>query len=225
MCSGAVKLMDQNQAPRPLGWEHLVTEGHVRAARLRRVQPVMILAAVILMVLGLALFSIVKPPTLKNQRVNLLNAQIERQQRRTLEVFSGLPAPRIKRSALKDQMSLEALTDANEQILAELNRRGAPPTSLTIDQVSPAVFWRVAWPQRRIVMTGDSKVKLAGALINVASPDAPQAGRFLGIYRRTDGVWTMVTVEAPDFYGLAAQPSVRIETVPVTLRPLLKTKD
>lgn len=225
MRAGAVRVMNQDQASRPLGWEHLITDGHVRAARLRRAQPALILTALMLMMLGLFFLWVVKPPTMKNERAGVLDAQVEREQRRVLEVFSGLPAPRIHRSALKDLMLLEPLTAANQQIITELNRTGQAPKAVAIDEVSPSAFWRAPWPQTRIVMTGNGKVKLAGALVNIGTVDAPQPARLLAVYRKKGDDWRMVTVQGPDFITLAPYPSVPIETIPVTVRPLLKTKE
>ncbi|HEX6374114.1 MAG TPA: hypothetical protein VFZ91_00170 [Allosphingosinicella sp.] len=208
-----------------LGWEHLVTPGHVRAARIRRVQPMLIATAIVLMLFGWLLIGIFQPGRVANDRSKILASEVERRQRVALETFSGLAKPRIGMSQVAALPAASSLADRQARILAELNRSDSVPADLGLKDVAPPTFWRVPWKAGELYTTARGNVRLVGGLVNAGSADAPLPGRWLAAFRDAGDGWQAVTIEGPDFVQLPDTPSVAIETIPVTLDPLLATKD
>ena len=209
----------------PLPWEQLVTEGHVRAARLRRVQPVLIGIATALIIVGVLLMLTIKPPQVENNRAKTLSTYVERQQWRVLEAFSGLPQPRLMPSEVANLVPGQAVLTIHKESLAGLNRTGDFPPQTLVQEVEPSAFWRAPWPKNKLIRIGKGDTYLLGGLINAGAEDYPQPRRIIVIYRRHGQDWSAVTVIAPDFAALPDTPRAPIESFPITLKPIIKLKE
>lgn len=215
--------MDSN--PSPLLWEQLVTEAHVRAARLRRIQPLLVGTAIAMMITGVFILQNIKPPEVENDRLKTLTTYVDRQQWRVLEAFSGLPQPRISPSEVPRLIEGPAMVTLHQEVLTELNRAGDLPANPKLGEVEPSAFWRSPWPKDRFVWTGSGDVRVVGGLFNAGNAEFPSPMRILFVYRRHGDDWTAVTVAGPDFISLAGTPHVPIQTLPITLKPVLKLKE
>lgn len=211
--------------PSPLIWEQLVTEAHVRAARLRRIQPLLVGIAIAMMIIGVFILQRIKPPEVENDRLKTLTTYVERQQWRVLEAFSGLPRPRISPSEVARLIDGPATFTLHQEILTELNRAGDLPANPKLREVEPSAFWRSPWPKDRLVWTGSGDVRVVGGLVNAGDAEFPAPARVIIVYRRHGDDWTAVTVDAPGFISFVETPPVPIQTLPITLKPVLKLKE
>ena len=212
-----------------LAWEDLVTEGHVRAARMRRVQPILIAVSVAAMLLGWYLLSGIEPTRVENNRAEILFESVEAQQRRAAYAFGGMPAPRIGRSQVAASPLASDAPTLQRRILDELNLTSELPSDLPnglrLVAVEPNVFWRRPWRARALIATRSSDVVLAGTIMNSGSAEFPMAERWIGVFRRRDGQWESVTIGATGFVTSADFPLVGIRDIPLTLSPLLETEE
>lgn len=210
-----------------LGWQQLVTDGHVRAARVRRIQPMLIAIAIVLMLVGWFLLGLVEPSKTENNRAHVLVGEVTRQQVKATYAFAGMPPPRVGYSKLATLPHFATLGDTQKRILTELDRADGVPKDMGIKEVTPSAFWRVPWKPGEMVTSGSGDVRVIGALVNssIVDPDVPDLGRWLGVFRKRNGSWSAISIEAPGFVGIEGTAVVPINAIPVTLAPLLKTKE
>ncbi len=209
----------------PMGWQQLVTDGHVRAARVRRLQPGLIAAAVLLLLAGWWLLEAADAPKAKNDRAGVLREEVERRQLPALIAFGGLPAPRIGESRLKELPLASSLPEIQRRILTELDRADQVPADLKFKEVEPSAFWRIPWKPSEMVTTGSGRARLVGGLVNSGTAEAPIPEGWLAAFREKDDKWQGVTILGPGFVQLPQTDAVPIEQIAITLGPLLKTKE
>jgi hypothetical protein len=209
----------------PLAWEELVTQGHVLAARLRRRQPLLIGVAGGMMRAGWLRWGPAKRAETRNDRARVLAAEVQQIQWRAVHAFAGLPPPRIGRSELAALPPASGLGEVQQRLLEGLNADGKVAAELNFRQVEPRDFWRTAWKPGETITASDGSVRIVGRLTNSGTSDFPRAARWLGVFREQDGEWTSVSVQGTDFVGIPGTPSVAVETIPVTLAPLLQTEE
>lgn len=208
----------------PLGWEQLVTDGHVRAARVRRIQPFLIAVAIALMLLGWILMGLVEPSKAENDRARMLGEQVQQQQWRAIDAFAGMPPPSIGESKIMALPLASSLADMQTRILTELNRANDVPKDLKLQAVEPSVFWRVPWKPGEAVTSSSGSVRIVGTLVNTGTTEYGNVARWLGVFRRQNGEWKAVSIAADGFVEIEGTPTTPIEAIPVTLSPLLRTK-
>lgn len=213
------------QPPKLLGWENLVTDGHVRAARIRRAQPYLVTLAVICMLVGWVLLTSVRASKSENNRTEVLGAEVDRQQRKAIDAFAYMPPPRIGQSQLAKLPSAENIPEIQKKVLDELNRVGDVPADLKIETVEPSAFWRVPWKAGQFVSAAGGGVRIVGAVVNTGSSDYPDPARWMAVFRRASGDWQVATISGPDFISVPETLQVVVGQIPVTLSPILKTKE
>ncbi len=214
----------QVESAPPLAWESLVTDGHVRAARLRWLQPWLYGLGLLALLAGMWMFGQIKPHAAVNNRDDRLYAQVAAAQRKALIAFNGLAQPTIREEDLPKVLTGERIKAGIEAIRVELNRSDALPgkDQLPIQLESPSEFWRKPWPIDRFVATGKGDVKIVGVIGR--SDDSAERGRWMGVYRKRGGTWSLVSVVGEGFENFSDYPAVSITDIPITLKPLLKTR-
>ncbi len=206
-------------AGKPLPWEQLVTEGHVRAARLREAQPRLISIAIALIVLGAALQFTMPAPVAPSQDV-LIRQQTDALFAPAIRAVSNLPVGAISPDDRKDVEAHDDLTEhVTGLILDSLNRTGRLPDRLRRVEVDPRAFWRQPWPYSKAVVTENDDLKLVGSMVKVGTKPQPDLQRWLGIYRRRNGHWQYASLAADNFYSTG--PSARVRDIALDLAPLL----
>ncbi|MGP1354053.1 MAG: hypothetical protein ACTS1Z_12085 [Parasphingopyxis sp.] len=210
---------------KPLGWEQLVTDGHVRAARVRRIQPVLVGLGIFLILLGWWTFSSIETSATENNRASTLQGEVERQQREARLALAGLPAPSVAREDLSQIPTTDQATEIERQMLDSLNASNEVPASLPngldVQSLDTEAFWNDAWEAGTAYVVDTRRVKLLGVILNGGSAEYPQLQRWLAVFRHADGDWEVVYISAPDFIGPPDTPSVDIGEIPITLRPVL----
>lgn len=218
-----------NGSEEPLGWQTLVTDGHVRAARIRRVQPWLISAAVISILVGWQLLGSIAPSKAENDRDRVLYAAVESQRRLAQYAFSRMPAPSVGRSRVAASPASSEVATFEAQILESLDRTGELPEQLPngprIRSVESPAFWRTPWSAGELVASSATRVRIVGGIVNSGSPDFPVAERWLAVFRRGATRWEAVWIAAPGFVGAPETPGVGIRDIPVTLSQLLETEE
>lgn len=209
----------------PQVWESLVTPGHVNAARLRRLQPWLLAIGLVLILLGQRMLTEVRPEVAVNNREIVLDKEMRKVRRTAEEAFLLIPSPAVRRSQLARLVPADSLAETHKLILQELNRTGELPKRVKYSKVSASEFWRTEWPADRIIIAQNSKLKLVGAIFNAGTAEFPVPARWLSVYSRRPGGWENVAIYGGDFVGLQDQPIVNAGDIPVTLKPLLKTRE
>ncbi|MEO1169889.1 MAG: hypothetical protein AAFW97_14370 [Pseudomonadota bacterium] len=210
---------------KPLGWEQLVTDGHVRAARVRRIQPVLVGLGIFLILLGWWSFSSIETSATENNRASTLQGEVDRQQREARLALAGLPAPSVGREDLSRIPTTEQATEIERQMLDTLDASNevpaALPNDLDVQSLDAEAFWNDAWEPGTAYVVDTRRVKLLGVILNGGSAEYPQLQRWLAVFRRAEDRWDVVYISAPDFIGPPETPSVEIGEIPITLRPVL----
>lgn len=218
--------MSEMETKSPLGWEQLVTDGHVRAARVRRIQPVLVTLAIALMVVGWTLMGAANrfQSGGSSARQEALSTVVQQRQWRAIDAFAGMPAPRVGKSQIKTLPLAATLTTTQSRIITELNRAGEVPEDLHLREVEPSEFWRVPWKPGELITTHSGSVRIVGGLINRGSAEYGDVARWLGVFSRQSGEWKGLSIIAPGFFAVEGLPTASIASIPVTLEPILRTK-
>ncbi len=211
--------------PSGLPWESLVTDGHVRAARLRAVQPALITLAIFAVLLGFYLALIVREKTAGGyvpamQAGGDPGAPVR-------AAVAGLPPlqvlPAEGRTLAPFKQIGEAVIPA---LLDELNRSGRLGTqAIHVASLSTEDFWRKPWPHDALVSTGEGDVRLVGAVANQGSAYYVNGTRWLGVFSKRHGEWRFLSAAMPGFSIAAGQPATPLENIPLTLKPVLPAEE
>lgn len=231
------KMAAQNQVVP--GWEHLVTEGHVRAARLRTITPLIValgIALVVLGVFGFAYLSAQSGPSSFNPQ-ELLTRKTQEYKRPVLE---RMRAFYLDRSFAQEEIAKiadqERLSKAVQNILTELENKEALPED-GFQKLSAKDFWEKPWPNdapvtTALVVTKDGLVAV-GAIVNAGNERSPVIKQWIGLFKKEDGgllsfgkkKWVFASLAGPQLYVLPDKPSVKAEDVAVSLRRLMDMED
>jgi hypothetical protein len=90
---------------------------------------------------------------------------------------------------------------------------------LILAQVSDNTFWQQSWPLFNLISTGNRKVKIIGAIVNLTDPEHLAPARWLGVFREHNGRWQYVSLARKGFY--ATQPAAQLRDIAVDLIPLM----
>lgn len=204
-------------------WGDLLTDGHVRAARLNFMQPWLVGLAFALLALGscmsMSIRAVDVAPRTDNatQRVSSL---VEREQRPVLDALAGLPALEMTSERAADLPRASELPEVARMALAGLDRSDDLPAELPLARLQPSDFWAQPWPHAQLATTRAEDVVLLGAVANNGSYYVEPV-RWIGVFRKKDGRWAMASLSDSGFVRLPEGASVRAVEIPRTLRPVL----
>jgi hypothetical protein len=209
---------EKEAAPLPL-WQLLVTDGHVQAARIRAAQPWLTSFGIGLILLGALLQFVIPAPVLRS-RDQLLQEKIEAVYAPAVYFVDGLgdigARPRDSEKLTPGNKMPEVVKFA----LDSLNATGKITSKrLILAQVSDNTFWQQSWPLFNLISTGNRKVKIIGAIVNLTDPEHLAPARWLGVFREHNGRWQYVSLARKGFY--ATQPAAQLRDIAVDLIPLM----
>lgn len=203
-------------------WEQMVTDGHVRAARLRRVQPWIIALGLVLLWAGMWVVHAGPQIRPSASLVALLQERLAQAQQRSSEPFARLPPLAPGRAELERLPSAGELPELVETIRRSLNDSGRLPTKdVDFTELTPESFFGGPWEPEHVLYLKSGNSYLLGAQVHRGSAASPQPVRWIGVMKRLGGQWQYATVLAGGSGGLANLPSVAPQNIALTLQPFL----
>jgi hypothetical protein len=204
-------------------WEYLVTDGHVRAARLRWMQPWLVTIGSGFLVVGFFLAVGVSGPATTINSTNRLGSEVSDAQKPVVEAVNGLPPLKFAEGTTPQLVAAKEIGSALiPLVLGELNKHDRLPSDqVEISTATASGFWRKEWPHDKLIATGNDTVKLVGGVVNAGSEAYVVPRRWLGIFRKTSGKWQYATAEGSEMIAVENQPHVLPEAIPLTLSPTL----
>ena len=211
---------------KPMPWELLVTDGHVRAARLRGIATPFLIAATAFLAAGISwrlygpqlLWSAVSADT-------ALNDHITKSKQAALKSVAAISALNLSDAEVVKLPSTEQLPGALTLIRDGLRTTDQPPSNLPIAAISnPADFWSGKWPSSKIAYLDKGDLRAFG----VAAASKPEVFnqtkthifRWLAVFRKDAGIWDDVAIQLDGFVVPNGEAATSPEYIPVSLEKL-----
>jgi hypothetical protein len=208
--------------PPRLLWEALVTDGHVRAARLRWIEPWLIGLGVLLILGGICMSALILPKPAPDDRGVRIAAELGKVQAGAIAAMNGLAPVPVPSDRLANPVSASQISRVSAAILDDLNGSGYLPTDkLNMNVVDADTFWHHQWFFSSLNVTSSGETTLVGAVVNEGTQDSPQLTHWLGVFRRRNGHWEAVSIAAPGFYIDPTLHSTTADRIPLTLKSVL----
>lgn len=212
-------------------WEHLVTEGHARAARWRAAVKFVVAIAVCLIILGLAGVWIV-PGVQTTSRIGQAKQELVTAQQKAVAAFiadKGVPPTTLPADAA-NAIRPDQVGGLIQRWLDSLNKSNALPPE--IKSLDPKVFWSGDWPPGTVAATIGGRSIVVGLYVNEAparprignapaEQPTPQLARVFGLFHHGKDNWSFYCLAVPH-----AAPCGRVEfisplSVPATMMELM----
>ena len=213
----------------PQLWESLVTEQHVRAARLRSIQAPLVMLGVLLIFL-VTQFGQLTPtddaPVTPAQRLAQSRLQMESAVSRASQELS-VPSMTFEQiQALPQAGELQQVVRAT---LDQLSQNDRLPDDLKLQELSRDDFWRGAWPPATLAYIEGRNSYAIGAHVAVHDQRDRSAGgdepirQWLGVFRKYDGEWLYAAVRTgePPENGGDGIPRAQAQSISGTVFNLL----
>lgn len=227
------------------GWERLITEGHVRAARLRSARPLILALGVSLVVLGVFGFLYLTAPSQAGRfdATQIVLTKAEAYRRPVLQKIAAMRFPkRFNGDDIPKIATADKLTRAIQNILASLDEKGALPND-GFQTLQPNEFWDKPWPQDVPVTTAfvlnKGDLIAIGAYANAGDAENPELMPWIGLFKKQEdkmwgwfnwavpenkGKWMMVSLKDGNLYALPHMPVADPKDMTVSLRALMDMK-
>lgn len=214
--------MATSAASAPLLWEQLVSEAHVRAARIRRLQPWIIALGVLLIGAGFKIAGLapaIQPGSTVAGRIQQRLSVIQSTTNAAFTRLTGTPAhpqhpdklPPVAEIPQVVQTLLKSLNDSDKLAF----------DAVTLKKVKSTAFWSGDWPTEELDYLKASGLYLVAAEAYAGSSTYPQPVRWIGAFKEIDGKWQYATLAWPGLYVPPGYPSVSPQSLPLSLRGLL----
>ncbi len=216
----------------PLLWEQLVTDGHVRAARLRFLAPWVILVGVVSLACGwLVLNGVPQAGQFFSTAENTLNQRAYQVRQPVLNTFSrayALNASPSQVSQLVPESELPAVYKAVSDGVAT----GSFPAGFAMKQAAGAAeFWSWNWPYDQLIALERGDLRAYGAIVYAKGPAGqpdlarlqgfPRPVRWLAIFRKLPDGWDNVAIQGDGFTAPPGEKTVVPGQIPLVLCQLM----
>ncbi|WP_270373658.1 hypothetical protein [Marinicauda sp. Alg238-R41] len=209
-----------------MDWEQLVSEGHVRAARLRAAQPAVLFTAIALCLIGAYLIMQVEPAPV---RALDQGARLERHQKTSNQLrafFRTLPEIALtgeEQAQLAPAHEIERIVPL---ILDSLNESGELPEILPMQELRASQFWSLDWPVDTLLTDSKEGLILVGAVLSDEpvmrrERTLPDPVRWIGVFRRADNEWHGYSLRFSGAYMPSETASLDPANYPVTFADLI----
>ncbi len=199
-------------------WSDLITEGHVRAARLRRMQPTLYLGGVVAIIAGFYMAVAIPGPS-NVAAQSPAQDQVARSRQPVTDALAGLPPLAISAAEYPQLAPADQLPKVAQTLLDSLNKSGKLP-DMPLDEKTAQDFWTKPWPLTDLPTVGNDQVRLVGAIANDGNAYYARPIRWLIVYSRRKDHWEMASASDQPFTPKTT-PAVSLENIPLTLRSVL----
>jgi hypothetical protein len=209
-------------------WEMLVTDGHVRAARLRRLQPWLIAIGIVLIWLG---YMVVRagPDLAPGVPAGAkLQERLMHLQQHAQSTFQKLPRLDIARDAQNSLPPAREIAELTAAITKSLNDTGdLPEDDLKLVEVDDEEsFWKGEWGIEQLHYWRDGDNVLVAGNVSVGSPQYPQPARWAGLFHRGETekgemTWVYGSLAAGNLFAPGELPYMAPQQVALSLEPFL----
>ena len=207
-------------------WEQLVTEGHVRAARLRMIAPYIIGIGVFAVTAGVYGF-IIKPShtPLPSMSVTLQN-RLHEFKAPVIQPFQILSfVPPLTTEQINELPPDRELPKVIELLKASLQESESYPKELVdiIKEVDLSTFWQGRWPVVGIVTISDKKdLRAFGATVMQKTRYGTTApARWIGIFKHSPKGWMVVSISHQGMAAPSEFPTAKPDDLAVSLKKLM----
>lgn len=170
-------------------WELLVTDGHVRAARLRRLQPWIIALGVILLWLGVVIMRLGPDLQQGSSAAMKLQERLMHLQQHAESTFQKIPPLSLSADALTSLPSAREVAEVVASITKSLNASGdLPEAEIKFKEADEATFWNGDWGTEQLQYLRDGDNILVAGNVSTGAPNYPQGARWLGLFHRGENV-------------------------------------
>ena len=207
-------------------WENLVTEGHVRAARLRLAAPYIVTLGVLVAIIGIYGFITSSwqssyPPIRQTLQLRLNEFRIPIE-----DNLSALAAnhPTFTMEQMKVLPPVSELPKVVETLKSGLNKDGSYPKELadSITEVDPTDFWQGSWAPGKIVTVNKGDLRAFGAFVTLGTEYyGASVARWIGIFKRVRDGWSAVSINQPGMVYPQFYPVVTPDQIPRSLKTLM----
>ena len=206
----------------PLTWELLVTEGHVRAARLRRLQPWIIALAVLLLVGGALVSGLapsIQPKTSVASRIQQRLGQMQMRATAAFTTLSKLTPHVEKPDRLPPDREIPEVVQA---LLNSLNASGdLPESNLTFSKLDEDAFWAGDWGSERVSYLKSGDTYLFAAYAHAGPATSTQPVRWVGVAKKMNDKWQYASLAASGLSVPPGLPATSPQSVALSLDPFL----
>jgi len=191
-------------------WESLVTDGHVRAARLRRLQPWLIALGLILIWIGLWIARAGPQIGANTSFQQILQQRVMDARMHADNTLNSLPRLAMQTPEAKSLPPVRELEEVIETIRKSLNESNdLPEDDIDFKELDDEDFWKGDWGTERIVYMKDGNTYLVGANVNTGNENYPQPARWLGAFKQVKSAWEYTTLAANGtVHRIGARPAV-----------------
>jgi hypothetical protein len=209
-------------------WELLVTDGHVRAARLRRLQPWIIALGIILLWLGFMIIRLGPDLTPGVPAAAKLQERLAKLQQHAQNTFQKIPPLSLPADAQKSLPPAKEVTELVAAVLKSLNESGdLPEDDIKFKELDDAdVFWKGDWGTEQVNYWRDGDNVLVAGNVSTGAPSYPQPARWIGLFHRGENkqgkdVWVYASVVGGNQFAPRELLYVSPQQIPLSLAPFL----
>lgn len=203
-------------------WESLVTDGHVRAARIRRLQPWMFVLGLLLIWIGVLVAGLAPAVRPSNSVVAIVQQRVGALQQRANAAFATLPRPALDAAALEKLPPVKEISEVIAATQQSLDKSGdLADDQIQFKEIEADAFWRGAWGSEQVSYLKSGSFYLVAALATSGSGNYLQAQRWVGAFKKFSGKWEYTTISTAGLYQPPQLPAVAPANIALSLKSLL----
>jgi hypothetical protein len=203
-------------------WEALVTDGHVRAARLRRMQPWIVGLGILLLWLGFWIAS--RAPAVRHEKSAqmILQERIVKAHQRADAALAALPRLAPGAPAAGPLPPLAEVAGVVQQTLQSLDKSGdLPAGAIDFVETDRNAIWKGDWTAERVHYARSGDVVLVAATVNAGVPARVQPARWMGAFKKFGERWQYCSLLGAGLMAPRDFPAVPPSQIAMSLAPLL----
>jgi hypothetical protein len=207
---------------RTLIWELLVTDGHVRAARLLRLQLWLVALALVLLWLGIMVVHLAPAIQPKTSVAARVQERLTELQARAAAAFTALTRVQPQPDRVDRLPPVDEIPQVVQALLGSLSADDKlPADNVTFTKVDRDAFWSGKWPTEQVSYLKSGGTYLFAAYAHVGPSGSTQAVRWMGAARNFGGKWQYASLGGPGLYTPPGVPSTAPQAIGLSLDPFL----